>query len=307
MEPYGSFVYCNRDSDCRSPGLPFCLGNGVCGGFKLIIPCDSNKGGEDDDSCAKLGKNYKCVNMYCEGPPQIYSPWVERCTICKQFSRYYSNYDNARTLFCSPGCHRIYNLRNGKTKNVVLIRIDDHEESDAINGDIVNKTVSHHDKGCALLFKVCRSNDPERLLRLLRKLPNVNIADEGGRSLLSVAVYHSDVIVTGMLLKAEADVNFTGSDGVTPLMGAIECEDQTKVKFLVRNGAKILTKDNNGRIALHRTAANSNPKCAEYLLDKDPSSVNTADNCGITTLHMALGKVCIKIVLEKKLKIILKK
>lgn len=52
--------------------------------------------------------------------------------------------------------------------------------------------------------------------------------------------------------------------------------------------ASIITKDDNGRTALHYCADNLETQCAEMLLAKDSSLLEVKDSQGFTPLHMSV-------------------
>ncbi|XP_078316219.1 uncharacterized protein LOC111129666 isoform X11 [Crassostrea virginica] len=91
-------------------------------------------------------------------------------------------------------------------------------------------------------------------------------------------------------------------DGVTPVISACQSGNSQQLKELIDQGASILTKDDNGRTALHYCADNLETQCAEMLLAKEPSLLEVKDSQGFTPLHMSVisGNVpLLKLLLKK--------
>ncbi|XP_048733464.1 titin homolog isoform X3 [Ostrea edulis] len=77
-------------------------------------------------------------------------------------------------------------------------------------------------------------------------------------------------------------------DGVTPVIAACQSGNSQQLKELIDQGASIITKDDNGRTALHYCADNLETQCAEMLLAKDSSLLEVKDSQGFTPLHMSV-------------------
>jgi ankyrin repeat protein/energy-coupling factor transporter ATP-binding protein EcfA2 len=88
------------------------------------------------------------------------------------------------------------------------------------------------------------------------------------------------------LLKKGANVNDKNNEGNTPLMLAAANGHKDSVEFLLKNGANVNDKNNEGNTPLILAAANGHKDSVEFLL-KNGANVNDKNNEGNTPLMLA--------------------
>ena len=84
-------------------------------------------------------------------------------------------------------------------------------------------------------------------------------------------------------------VNQIGKEGAPPLHWAVQSGSPDKVKYLLKNGARIDTVDINGQTALHWAAYFGNVEIVKILLAAG-AAVNVQDETERTPLFMAVAK-----------------
>jgi len=88
------------------------------------------------------------------------------------------------------------------------------------------------------------------------------------------------------LIEKDADVNYRGPDGVTPLMRAAFLGNLPLVKLLVDSGSDINARDNDQMTPLMNAAASGYIEIAKHLINSG-SEVNAKDATGVTALMIA--------------------
>lgn len=83
-------------------------------------------------------------------------------------------------------------------------------------------------------------------------------------SALNVAISKGDMATVKKLVEYGADVN-EKSNGMTPLMTAARYNKVEIIKFLLANGAKLKTKDENGFTALKYAELSNANEAAQFL------------------------------------------
>lgn len=118
---------------------------------------------------------------------------------------------------------------------------------------------------------------------------NVDINSVGylGMTALSLSsIEEGDLEMFKYLLKKGADVNVKNDDGSTALMIASLYGNLEMVKYLIENGADINAKDNDGSTALIYASKWANLEEVEYLV-KNGTDINIKDIEGKTALDWA--------------------
>ena len=118
-----------------------------------------------------------------------------------------------------------------------------------------------------------------------------------GEPTLAQASGYRDVAEVTSLIKAGADVNAAGKDGITPLMLAAYTSDAEIVKLLIAAGANVNAKRDNGDTALTMDGGNwkDDPAVSDLLI-KAGADVNAQNNDGETALHKAVYKSRVSVV-----------
>ncbi|KAM7217653.1 hypothetical protein V8F06_007037, partial [Rhypophila decipiens] len=109
-----------------------------------------------------------------------------------------------------------------------------------------------------------------------------------GMTGVHVAAYFGVGEAVAELLKAGADVNAKANDGRTPLYRASGNGHDSVVQQLLAAGADVNAKDNDGRTPLHEASGNGHDSVVQQLLAAG-ADVNAKANYGGTPLHWASG------------------
>ena len=102
------------------------------------------------------------------------------------------------------------------------------------------------------LIHLAAKGGVEDIVTTIQKGGNVNVKDEAGMPLLSIAAIRDDgygVPVITALLDAKADINATSRDQKTALHYALIQKNPAVTRFLIERGANIYARDNTGRDA----------------------------------------------------------
>ncbi|GIC87629.1 ankyrin repeat domain-containing protein [Aspergillus udagawae] len=102
---------------------------------------------------------------------------------------------------------------------------------------------------------------------------------------LEEAIMQSNATLTAKLISGGANVKQTNARGETLLMLAATVGNESILKLLLQNGAKINAADRNGRTALHWAAIDD--ETTRILVDNG-AQVNKQDNNGKTAMHLAV-------------------
>ncbi|MDP3787988.1 MAG: ankyrin repeat domain-containing protein [Candidatus Chromulinivorax sp.] len=146
-----------------------------------------------------------------------------------------------------------------------------------------------------LLTRAAQNNQPKKIEQLLAIGVDVNQVNAWGASALREAVKKGSTTIPAMLLQAGANVNqeyldlkshlYEPDKGATPLFYASSKET---VNLLLKNGANQHHTDHAGNNALHYAAKRNWKPHAIKALTKAGTSINSKNNKGETTFHMAM-------------------
>ncbi|XP_054768825.2 E3 ubiquitin-protein ligase MIB2-like [Lytechinus pictus] len=132
--------------------------------------------------------------------------------------------------------------------------------------------------------------DVKRVAELLQKNKGyVNISVQENTP-LHLAAYQGHYQVVELLVKNGASLDDKDDDGDTPLADAVHQDNQRIVKYMLERGADPnTTNTKGGRSPLHIATSKGNTQCLKLLLAKG-ANPNKQDDVGDTPLHDAIRK-----------------
>ncbi|XP_069886846.1 receptor-interacting serine/threonine-protein kinase 4 isoform X2 [Dipodomys merriami] len=129
------------------------------------------------------------------------------------------------------------------------------------------------------------SGDTSRLMKILQP-QDVDLALDGGASLLHLAVEAGQEECVKWLLLNNANPNLTNRKGSTPLHVAVERRARGVAELLLSRKISVNAKDEDQWTALHFAAQNGDESSTRQLLEKN-ASINEVDFEGRTPMHVA--------------------
>ena len=142
-------------------------------------------------------------------------------------------------------------------------------------------------KGQTPLHAALETGKPRMALELIRHGADINARTPKGFTPLTLAVRNSHREVTNLLLERDAVIEFQ-SVGPSPLFEAIVANNGELFDKLIRAGARIDRKDDEGRTALHHAAEFGRLPMADRLLALG-AEIDAALPDGRTALHVAVA------------------
>ncbi len=135
----------------------------------------------------------------------------------------------------------------------------------------------------------------------ISKMPDINIADYNGYSLLGLAAKSGNTKVVKLLLDKGADIDVRDNHGQTPLhLAALDGHTEIVKELLKHKDVNVNAKDRDGHTPLH-LATRGHKKVVKLLIEKG-ANVNVEGNFGDTPLHLAIERDqidLVKILIEK--------
>lgn len=99
------------------------------------------------------------------------------------------------------------------------------------------------------IFNAVRKGDTGKLMKFIKVGGNINVVNEDGNTLLTLAAINGHYECVEMLLAAGANVNVRNKFGDTPLIYAAYEGHKECVRLLIEAGADITIKNNDGDTA----------------------------------------------------------
>lgn len=135
------------------------------------------------------------------------------------------------------------------------------------------------------LFDAVRRRDAALVEFILASDVDLSAADDFGDTALMYAALHATPDIVKELLDHKADPNQANHAGATPLMRA--ARDFRKVRLLLKVGAEVDVRSQDGRTALHVAARQPGTGTALETLLGAGANVNARDSRGVTPLMEA--------------------
>ncbi|KAI9345692.1 ankyrin repeat-containing domain protein [Obelidium mucronatum] len=209
----------------------------------------------------------------------------ESKTVC--MLAFEKGYDNFAAVFAKAGASM--DVIGPKSVSTALLAIKQGRLSAA--QVIVSADLSIADEtGQTCAMEACNQSDEiARLILETDGLLNINSINKAHETALIVATKKGrSVEVLTKILNNGADVNYSGPDGKSALVWAIETNRLESVKLLLQNKANVNVQVNMGQWALHFAVLSRNNKIVTILLENgaNPDVVRTKDKA--TPLHVAV-------------------
>jgi ankyrin repeat protein len=125
------------------------------------------------------------------------------------------------------------------------------------------------DSGATMLHYAVRVPSPFMLFELMKNSPEVNLPDAAGRTSLHVAAQASRIHALKILINAGADIHLRDRHGATALHYAASSGNEQAIVALYERGAELNAKDLEGKTALSYALRAGKPKAVQQLLQLD--------------------------------------
>ena len=162
---------------------------------------------------------------------------------------------------------------------------------------------STHKEYTHRLHDACMEGDVEGVKRMLEKGYSVNSLDPNiGSGPLHYACLSGQVAVTKLLIYSHANLELRNSNGLTPLLCAVERKQSDIVLLLIEKGADVTAKNKSGYTLLHRLSALGMAELLQSITDMPRTLLPVLDmesrtEHGLSPLHCAAENVHIDVVL----------
>ena len=125
--------------------------------------------------------------------------------------------------------------------------------------------------------------------RLVDRGAEVNATILGQSTALHQAASRGSTDMIELLISLDATIEYRDGDGATPLLKASEANQSTTVSILLRKGADVSAKDNNGWGVLHYAVRSSAVDVLRVLFQNEGARIDPNSRCpaGKTALHFA--------------------
>lgn len=134
----------------------------------------------------------------------------------------------------------------------------------AVKNGTITVDATNANKETALMV-LAKLGEVDIARKLLNYNPNVNAADNGGRTALHLA---ENPVITELLLENNAMIEAKNSQGDTPLLSAILYNKPNVVETLINKDASINVQNKKGNTPLHMAILVGNSDLADLLISK---------------------------------------
>ena len=177
---------------------------------------------------------------------------------------------------------------NGRTPLISAIRSRDESHLQAIlglNPDIHLRCT----KGRTPLMHATEVEFEIAVRRLVDRGAEVNATTPGQSTALHQAASRGSTDMIELLISLDAIIECRNKDGATPLLKASEANQSATVSILLRKGADVSVKDNNGWGVLHYAVHSSAVDVLRVLFQNEGARIDLNSKCpaGKTALHFA--------------------
>ncbi len=160
------------------------------------------------------------------------------------------------------------------------------------------------------LMKAAFCKQPDIVRYLLAKGAAVDLANGDGVRALSTSIHNEDIEITEMLLTAKAEVNYIDGQDRSPLIRAVEIDEDAMIpmlEMLVKYGADVNLANSRGTSPLHSVGISGNIAMCNFLIDAGANTFSSRnklvhDAMSATPLTRAIlnrRKEIAKILIEK--------
>uniref|UniRef100_A0A8C5WRK9 Ankyrin repeat domain-containing protein 7 n=1 Tax=Laticauda laticaudata TaxID=8630 RepID=A0A8C5WRK9_LATLA len=143
-------------------------------------------------------------------------------------------------------------------------------------------------KDLSKLHRAAAEGDLGELRHLLQK-HDLNEQDEIGRTPLYFACANGYIDIVTFLVDNKCQLDNCDKEKRSPLMKAVECQQEFCAIYLLEHGADPNLKDIDNNTALHFAACNSSVSLAKYLLEKK-ADIEAQNKDGCTPLIVAVAE-----------------
>ncbi|XP_039199899.1 ankyrin repeat domain-containing protein 26 isoform X11 [Crotalus tigris] len=143
-------------------------------------------------------------------------------------------------------------------------------------------------KDLSKLHRAAAEGDLGELQHLLQK-HDLNEQDKGGRTPLHFASANGYIDIVTFLVENKCQLDICDKEKRTPLIKAVECQQEFCAIYLLEHGADPNVKDIDNNTALHFAACNSNVSLAKCLLEKK-ADIEAQNKDGCTPLIVAVAE-----------------
>ena len=139
------------------------------------------------------------------------------------------------------------------------------------------------------LYSLTRANNLEGVVQLLSRGvdPNVKYEENEDETALHAAAAEGNLLILHVLIQSGANVNVINARLSTPLMEAVENDKNDCVDHLVRIGASLDFRGEDGMTALHIASKQGNLQAVKAIIESKRIDINLQDDGGWTPLIWA--------------------